>query len=592
MMLFDLKFRSYPKLTKTKKNMKIENKLKMSDDEWDIFLQNKRLGSVINIGSALEAENEGDWGVTLKEHYFPVISKIGFNSIRLPIGWFGNMLHEKPFTIRPAFLKRIDWAIGQASKNNLNVVIDVHNMDELMNEPLKYMDLYLSIWKQLSVYFRDYDSRLYFELLNEPYGKLDADLWNVFLNKAIGIIRKDNPKRSLVIATAQDNEACCLYKLNLPDDKHLIVSAHYYHPFTYTHQEANWIEGSYAWTGQIWHGSYSDLNAMNFDIKKIADWGIKNNRPINIGEYGAYSRAERLSRLLFVSYVTNLFRKYEFSFGYWEFCAGFGIYNDKNGSVDVEMVKAIFDSLSTFQKYHANVKFAKLEDKTPPLLLDDFSGYNNKMLLQSPLALIKAKHDNISIDEIGNSWYLTHGDSCYFKNKNDEILTKSNGERYHTLIVKEKVNYLYCSAIMDGNDYPEAAVNIDFAGKYSKEWFDLSNLTSISFRARGKGLLGVSFITYKVLHDYVEEETWGHFGNSVGLGDEWHTFVIKKKDIFPAGWSLQEKEGLVWDEANTKVKTIQFGFGVPAYEGYDECELYLDNVKLYGVDYSAFCVGK
>ena len=39
----------------------------------DPFFQNKKVAKTINLGNALDAPNEGEWGVTLEAEYFQII---------------------------------------------------------------------------------------------------------------------------------------------------------------------------------------------------------------------------------------------------------------------------------------------------------------------------------------------------------------------------------------------------------------------------------------------------------------------------------------------------------------------------------------
>jgi endoglucanase len=53
----------------------------------DAAAVNKRMGRGINLGNALEAPKEGDWGVKLKAEYFKAIKDAGFATVRLPVRW-------------------------------------------------------------------------------------------------------------------------------------------------------------------------------------------------------------------------------------------------------------------------------------------------------------------------------------------------------------------------------------------------------------------------------------------------------------------------------------------------------------------------
>src|SRR5664279_4278660 len=92
----------------------------------DSFSVNKMLGRGINLGNMLDAPSEGEWGVTIDSAYFPLIKSSGFTSVRIPVRWStaARMDTVAPYTIRPAFIARVKWAIDQALKNGLAVVVN------------------------------------------------------------------------------------------------------------------------------------------------------------------------------------------------------------------------------------------------------------------------------------------------------------------------------------------------------------------------------------------------------------------------------------------------------------------------------------
>ena len=101
-----------------------------SSEVLDPFQQNLRLARSVNLGNALEAPNEGDWGVTLQAEYFQLIKDAGFTAVRIPIKWSGHASPNFPYSIMPSLFSRVDWAVEQAIRKGLAVVINIHHYDE------------------------------------------------------------------------------------------------------------------------------------------------------------------------------------------------------------------------------------------------------------------------------------------------------------------------------------------------------------------------------------------------------------------------------------------------------------------------------
>src|SRR5437660_11172198 len=96
------------------------------------------LGRGINLGNALEAPHEGDWGVRLKEEYFERIAAAGFDSVRIPVRWSAHAAEAPPYTIDEKFIERVDWTVDQALKRKLSVVLNMHHYDGMMDDPAKH----------------------------------------------------------------------------------------------------------------------------------------------------------------------------------------------------------------------------------------------------------------------------------------------------------------------------------------------------------------------------------------------------------------------------------------------------------------------
>jgi endoglucanase len=148
----------------------------------------------------------------------------------------------------------------------------MHHYEEIFKEPESQQARFLAIWEQIATRYKDYPSNLIFEILNEPNNKLTASLWNELLVDALAIIRQTNPDRNVIIGPADWNNLDRLNSLKLPeDDRHIIVTCHYYQPFHFTHQGAEWAQGSDAWMGTTWRDNQPGWYLEN-DLDKAARW--------------------------------------------------------------------------------------------------------------------------------------------------------------------------------------------------------------------------------------------------------------------------------------------------------------------------------
>jgi endoglucanase len=296
--------------------------------EKNAFYYNRLLGRDINLGNALEAPNEGEWGMTVEAAYFQEIKKAGFSSVRIPIRWSAHASSRAPYTIDSSFGKRIDWTIEQALSRQLLTIINFHHYDALYANPEKELPRFLELWKQVAERYSKQSDRLVFELLNEPQDKLTDERWQAMFSKALAVVRESNPRRIVIVGPAHWNSLDHLDKLQLPDDdRNLIATFHYYSPFHFTHQGASWVTGSKKWLGTTWTGTPKEEEAIGRDFDRVAAWAKKHRRPIFLGEFGAFSAADMPSRARWTKAVVREAEKRGFSWAYWEFGAGFGAYD-------------------------------------------------------------------------------------------------------------------------------------------------------------------------------------------------------------------------------------------------------------------------
>ena len=283
----------------------------------------------VNMGNMLEAPNEGEWGLFVQEEYFDLIKEAGFDFVRLPVRWNAHAEQEWPYRIESSFFARVDEVVNWALQRDLAVIVDFHHYEEMMWDPWSNKDRFLGIWKQVAEHYQEYPSTVLFELLNEPNDQLDASLWNQYLVEALTIVRETNPTRDVVIGPVSWNAFDWISTLDVPNDEHLIITFHYYLPFQFTHQGAEWVGAeAQGWLGTTWEATEAEKAEVTAHFDSVAEWARRhNNVRILLGEFGAYSTADMDSRGRWTAFVSSEAERHGFAWAYWEFASGFGIYN-------------------------------------------------------------------------------------------------------------------------------------------------------------------------------------------------------------------------------------------------------------------------
>ncbi len=307
------------------------------------FEMNGKLGRGVNMGNCFEAPSESEWGNPWDPEYFETMAELGFQHVRLPVRWepAARSMATAPYTIVPSFLERIQQVVDSAVKHNLYIIVNMHHHDVLFENPVGQKERFLSQWSQIANHFKDYPENLLFEVLNEPHGNLSPGLWNEFFADALAEIRITNPTRVVLLGVAEFGGLGGISKLELPDDEYIILSPHYYNPFPFTHQGAEWVDGADAWLGTTWNDTEADRETVVNEFSYALQFSEENNIPIHVGEFGAYSTADADSRERWTTFLARWFEEQNLSWAYWEFSAGFGIYNPATKAFNTSLVDAL-----------------------------------------------------------------------------------------------------------------------------------------------------------------------------------------------------------------------------------------------------------
>jgi endoglucanase len=301
-------------------------KEKIMSTTTDAFSQNRRLGRGVNVigydplwRSRAEAR--------MQDKHSRLIKEAGFDHVRINLHPFKFMGDAPNYTINPAWLETLDWAVAQTLDNDLVAILDMHEFNAMGRDFASLKAKCLAVWEQLAARYRDYPDTVLFELLNEPNGALTVALWNEFLKEPYNIVRRTNPDRTLVIGPAFWNGIDHIEELKLPEaDRNIIVTVHYYHPMPFTHKGARWSE--YRDRSNVtWLGTPEEQQAIVRDLGKVQVWAEQQRRPILLGEFGAYDKADMASRARYTSFVARHAEYLGWSWSYWQFDSDFIVYD-------------------------------------------------------------------------------------------------------------------------------------------------------------------------------------------------------------------------------------------------------------------------
>jgi endoglucanase len=305
----------------------------------DAFEQNRRLGRGVNILGYDPIWRARD-RARFQEKHFRRIKEAGFNHVRINLHPFNHMDRTNQWALGPGWWATLDWAIAQATAQGLQVVLDLHEFNRMDQDPQGHREQFLAFWKQVAAHCQNAPNSVLFELLNEPNSKLTPTLWNQYLREALAIIRAQHPARTVVVGPGFWNSVDHLTELELPaQDRHLIVTVHYYKPMQFTHQGAPWT-GQRDKVGFSW-GTEAEKQAVQKDFAKVNAWAKQQNRPIYLGEFGAYDKAPMDSRVRYIDFVARTAEAHGWSWAYWQFDSDFILWDMKRDSWVEPILRAL-----------------------------------------------------------------------------------------------------------------------------------------------------------------------------------------------------------------------------------------------------------
>jgi endoglucanase len=236
-------------------------------------------------------------------------------------------------------MAEVTLAVDTALGNGLNVILNVHHFDEIMEDPRAEMRRFLSIWRQIGSAFSNRSDNLWFEALNEPNGKLEGKLMQAAQEVAVLAIREQNPDRIIILGGENWSDINSLPSNIAPPDNNIVYTLHYYEPFGFTHQFASWVPQHLVNKKRGW-GSRQDKAALAQAITVVESFREAIGHPVFVGEFGVHDPVDNDERVEWVRAVRTATETADIPWCLWSFSNTFALYSDKTGW-DEDMVAAL-----------------------------------------------------------------------------------------------------------------------------------------------------------------------------------------------------------------------------------------------------------
>ncbi|HEY4301904.1 MAG TPA: cellulase family glycosylhydrolase [Candidatus Didemnitutus sp.] len=281
------------------------------------------------------------------------IAAQGFDHIRLPVDV--RLCLKPDGSLDDSRLQPIFNAIAWARRRHLGVVLDAHflpgaDFNSVGGDSRVYTDMTLQektagVWAALAGRFASEGPWLRFEILNEPVAAENKQL-NPFMHRMLRAIRETNPTRIVYVTSNRWSSFATVPDVELPDDKHIALTIHFYEPIVFTHQRASWVGFDQTLppvhfpgvtpdvTGHVLPGRTIHLKAgepmtvaqIEEKFTRVSEWVARHAPDIEVyvGEFGVYETADAKSTTNWISAVRTAAESRGWGWAVWDYNRGFG----------------------------------------------------------------------------------------------------------------------------------------------------------------------------------------------------------------------------------------------------------------------------
>jgi len=371
--------------------------------------------------------NQVQFGEYTKQDFINIKS-LGCDLIRLPINLHAMTSGAPDYTIDPLFLIFMDQIVSWAEELEIHLILDNHTLYDGATDP-HIDDILIPVWTQMAGHFKNRSNYLYYEVLNEPHDIADLT-WNNIQQDVVDAIRLVDQKHNIIIGGAGWNSYNNLDNMPVYVDTNLIYTFHFYEPFLFTHQGADWTDPSMAplsgvpfpynsnlmpalpteligtWVASAFNNydNQGTIASMQQEIDIAIAFKNERNIPLYCGEFGVYNvNSDNDQRVNWYGEVSDYLTANGIGWTIWDYQGGFGLFEKgTNELFDYDLNIPLVEELGLVAP--AQSDYTKLPDTTAFNIYIDFLEEGLREASQSEGIINYYNQDNPFSDDFCLYW--------------------------------------------------------------------------------------------------------------------------------------------------------------------------------------------
>jgi aryl-phospho-beta-D-glucosidase BglC (GH1 family) len=266
-------------------------------------------------------------------------------------------------------LGHVDDAVRRIEAHHMAVILDLHD-EQRSYESAAGGQRLETFWSTFASHFASSNPRwTAFELLNEPIFTDNPAAWDGLQRRLLAEVRRVVPRHTIVATGADWGSVTGLAKLSGVGDEGTVYSVHFYDPFVFTHQGADWAPDYQPISGlqfpakpdncahvlsnlgeparQLVQDYCADSTAsdLGLALRPGIDWATSRHRRLFVGEFGVYClNAPRDGKLRWYDAIMPILKSRVDGWAVWGYddCFGLGRHvTSGQVTVDQEVLKRL-----------------------------------------------------------------------------------------------------------------------------------------------------------------------------------------------------------------------------------------------------------